>query len=184
MLDAFAASFLTIFLSEFGDKSRLVAFTLSARFRAPLPVFAGMTLSYLLLDGIAVMFGSVVAMLIAGEFIRFAAGTSFIVFAALMLMGEEYHKGRTRYSTPFMASFLLTSVAEFGDKTQLLFGVLATKYAAMTVFVGGMLALTLLNIATVIFGSRITRYVSMRKIEEFSAVIFVVFGLAIIFFGI
>ena len=60
MLDAFFASFVTIFLAELGDKSRLVAFTLSARYKAPLPVFAGMTLSYLLLDGIAVVFGSLI----------------------------------------------------------------------------------------------------------------------------
>ena len=50
MLDAVAVAFTTIFLSEFGDKSRLVAFALSARYKAPLPVFAGMTFAYLLLD--------------------------------------------------------------------------------------------------------------------------------------
>ena len=106
------------------------------------------------------------------------------MFAILTLREDEDHKSKIKYSTPFIASFVLTSIAEFGDKTQLMFGILSTKYAAIGVFVGGILALTILNIATVLFGNKITRYVSMKKIRLFSALLFVIFGLAIILFGI
>ena len=44
-LDAIAASFVAEFLAEMGDKTQLLALVLGARFRAPLPVIAGITLA-------------------------------------------------------------------------------------------------------------------------------------------
>jgi len=53
----FWSTFFLIFCTEIVDKSRLAGFLLSTTYQAPVSVFFGMTLGYIVIDALAVMVG-------------------------------------------------------------------------------------------------------------------------------
>ena len=78
-LPAVGISFVVIFLAELGDKTQLVCIAMAARHR-PWPVFVGAFLAFILLNVLAVLFGStlstwlpqnVLILIVAGTFALF-----------------------------------------------------------------------------------------------------------------
>jgi len=71
---------------------------------------------------------------------------------------------------------------ELGDKTQIAVITLSAEYdAPIQVFLGVMLAFSLLTALGVVFGKVISRYISGRYIKIGASLIFVVFGILFIF---
>ncbi len=60
LLSISGASFILIFLAEFGDKSQLVCMTLAAKHR-PWPVLFGAVTAFAVLNLLAVLFGTIVS---------------------------------------------------------------------------------------------------------------------------
>jgi putative Ca2+/H+ antiporter (TMEM165/GDT1 family) len=81
------------------------------------------------------------------------------------------------YISIVVATFSIIAVAEFGDKTQLASIVLAARYMdPLPVFLGIVLAFTLVMGIGVAAGAGIKRMVPRKYLKVGSAILFIVFG--------
>ncbi len=79
--------------------------------------------------------------------------------------------------TPLIAAFGVIAVAELGDKTQLAAITLSSRYRAISVFVGAMLAVTLVDGVSILAGVALADVIPMQLVGLFGAVIFIGFGI-------
>ncbi len=77
----------------------------------------------------------------------------------------------------FLSTFSLVSVAEIGDKSQLVCMTLAARHRHWPVLLGATLAFMILNTLAVIFGAGVAAWVPERWIAAIVAVLFGVFGI-------
>ncbi len=198
---ALLASFGLVFMAELGDKTQLVILTLSARcgFKQ---VFLGAASAFALLNALAVTVGVVLYELVPENVVKYAVSALFILFGLFMFLpGREGEKrgaagkiqegesgeceegfeaaaspGESR--GPFLASFLMVSLMELGDKTQLSLLALTAKYSyPALVFTGGTLALWATSFIGAVVGARIGRFVSRSWMRRISGGIFIAFGI-------
>lgn len=187
-MSLFAATFGLIFAGELADKSRIVALILVAAFRAPWPVFWGMTLGFLVLDWAAVAAGARLGAFAPPVWLAPAAGTAFILagLASLLLPEDAPDKARAwlergRALGPVAVSFLAVAASELLDRTQIACAALAAQSARpYVVLAGAMAALTVLNAATVVAGEALMRRIPMRAVYRASAALFIVAGAALL----
>ncbi|MTV48723.1 UPF0016 domain-containing protein [Heliobacillus mobilis] len=77
----------------------------------------------------------------------------------------------------FWSSAILVVLAEMGDKTQLLGMAFATRYKAMTVLAGVLVATLLNHLLAVALGDYLTAFIPMETIQLVAAISFIFFGL-------
>ncbi|MFX0068900.1 MAG: TMEM165/GDT1 family protein [Promethearchaeota archaeon] len=86
-----AASFVTIFwlvfIAEFGDKTQLAVISLTLTLIAPIEIFVGAILGFLIVNGIAVVIGERVGQKLPLILIKRVAAILFIIFGILILIG-------------------------------------------------------------------------------------------------
>lgn len=78
---------------------------------------------------------------------------------------------------PLAASFVLVVIAELGDKTQIAVISLSSRFKALSVFFGAMLAFLLTTGIAVVIGDMLALMVPLFWIRIIAAIIFLVFGL-------
>lgn len=78
-----------IFLMELGDKTQIAAFALSARFRRPKLVFAGVLTGLALVSLIAVLIGSVLRDILPSSILSWLVGTGFILIGILTILNAR-----------------------------------------------------------------------------------------------
>ncbi|MGB8215861.1 MAG: TMEM165/GDT1 family protein [Candidatus Methanoperedens sp.] len=78
--------------------------------------------------------------------------------------------------TPFLTTFGIIALAEFGDKTQLTVIALSAGYNKVKVFTGVILAFTFLTALGVLVGDTLFRFISPYLIKIFAGLLFLVFG--------
>jgi len=79
--------------------------------------------------------------------------------------------------TPLVASFMLVTLAELGDKTQIAVITLASRFKALSVFFGAMLAFLLTTAVAVAIGDALTLVLPTFWIQVTAALIFIIFGI-------
>ena len=84
----FLTTFGIIFLAEMGDKTQIAAMTMAAGKKRPWEVFIGASLALVAVSAIGVLVGSVLGNYLPLEWIKRAAGASFIVIGVLVLIGK------------------------------------------------------------------------------------------------
>lgn len=173
---ALISSYLLIFAAEIGDKSQLVCMALAARYRA-LPVMAGATLAFLLLNTLAVLFGASIANWIHEIYISFIVAILFAVFGvhALRIVEDENDQNeaiRTDRSI-LVGTFLLITVAEFGDKTQLAVIALSSTSLPIAVWFGSTIALITTSALGVWAGRTILQRMPITMLHRISGIIFI-----------
>lgn len=170
------ASFVLIFLAEFGDKSQLVCMTLAARHR-PWPVLLGAVGAFAVLNLLAVLFGAVVAAWIPDFWLALGVAVLFGVFGMQALLfddgDEDAECGPERAGrTLVITAFLLIFVAEFGDKTQLAVAGLASTQNALAVWLGSTLALAGTTVLGVLVGNRMLNWLPLALVHRISGLLF------------
>ncbi|MGF1515920.1 MAG: TMEM165/GDT1 family protein [Elainellaceae cyanobacterium] len=78
-------SFITVFISELGDKSQLAAIALSGNATSLWPVFAGATSALLLTSLLGVWIGDGAALLLPVRWVKAAAALGFALIAVRLL---------------------------------------------------------------------------------------------------
>lgn len=78
---------------------------------------------------------------------------------------------------PLISSFVLIALAELGDKTQITTITLSARYRALSVFIGAMLAVALIDGVGVAVGTALGNILPMNLISIISALIFILFGI-------
>lgn len=87
-------SFITVFLSELGDKSQLAAIALSGRGKSLRAVFLGTTAALLLASFIGVMLGGSASQFLPTRWVKAIAAIGFALMAVKLLwVGKEGEEG-------------------------------------------------------------------------------------------
>jgi len=81
----FAVSFLTVLLSEFGDKTQISSGLLSAKYLLPWHIFFGAFIALALVIGLNVFVSSKIAEKLPAKAIKVAASVLFILFGVISL---------------------------------------------------------------------------------------------------
>lgn len=184
-MDIFWTTFLLIFIAEIADKSRIVGLFLASTYHAPWAVFWGMTLGYVVVDGLAVIFGSYMNSFLSPFLIKMAAGVIFLIFGILsFIVRLEMQAGPPAWFTkiekfgPLVVSLLAISVSEMADRTQLVSAALAAETGRpILVFSAVISALAALNALTVWIGKKITDRVSPKTIRVIAGIGFLLIGI-------
>lgn len=180
-IQAFVAAFLGVAVAEMGDKTQLLTVAFSSKFK-PLKVIAGVAAASAVSHGMAVLLGNLLARYTPiYSWVQLAAALSFLFFGLWALKGEKDEDDAPcvpRYGaviTVFAAFF----VAELGDKTQLFSVSLAAKYphSPVWVLIGAVLGMLAANCIALLAGMTLQKYLSQKRIQYLSAIVFIVFGL-------
>lgn len=83
-------SFITVFLSELGDKSQLAAITLSAESKSPRMVFLGTTLALILTSLLGVLAGGWAATLLPVRLVKAIAAIAFTLLGMRLLWRQDF----------------------------------------------------------------------------------------------
>jgi len=169
-------------LAELGDKTQLSVLLLSTKTKKHLQLLLGIVLAFLIVDGIAILFGSFIIDIVPENILKIASGIIFIVFGILVLRSEETEKNSAPYSkNPFISGFVLIFLTEWGDKTQISAGLFAAKYNPAMVLIGVMFALTLLSVLAVYLGKFISGKIEKNLIKNIAGAAFIIIGLLFFF---
>jgi putative Ca2+/H+ antiporter (TMEM165/GDT1 family) len=177
---ALASSFSLIGLAEMGDKSQLVCMTLAARYRA-WPVFWGAVGAFAVLNLAAVLFGAAVAHWLPERIVVLAVGVLFLLFGihSLRHSTAEADGLPTEQATQgiFLSTFVLITLAEFGDKTQIAVAGLGSTADPGAVWIGATLALAATSGLGVLAGRTILQRLPTGLLHRFSGAFFILLGL-------
>jgi putative Ca2+/H+ antiporter (TMEM165/GDT1 family) len=181
--------FVVIFLIELPDKTALAALLLATRHRA-LPVFIGAAAAFLIQSLVAVIAGSIFALL-PRQPVRIGAGVLFLAMAALLIRqnlkkaeaqeAAEVEREESRHRRPFLTAFMVVFVAEWGDLSQLATAAFQARYQEpLIVFTAATLALWLVSAIAVVLGNRLGAWIPERPLQFAAAGVMVFVAIALI----
>ncbi|MFA6164424.1 MAG: TMEM165/GDT1 family protein [Methylobacter sp.] len=170
-----ATSFALIAAAEIGDKSQLVCMTLASRHRA-MPIMLGAVAAFAFLNTLAVVFGVAIASWLPEHIVASIVAFLFAVFGIHSLRveeddDEEEIKEKSGHGI-FFTTFLLITVAEFGDKTQLAVVALSSTAAPLAVWFGSTVALASTSALGILAGRTILQKVPLVLLHKISGTIF------------
>lgn len=179
LLSVTASTFALIALAEIGDKSQLVCMALAARHRG-WPVFFGAALAFLVLNVLAVAFGTGIGALVPDRVLSAVVAVLFAVFGVMALLNQEEEDSEDVEERPghgiFFTTLLLIFVAEFGDKTQLAVAALASEFRPVPVWLGATVGLIAVSAAGVWAGRTVLQRLPITWLHRFSGVLFLGFA--------
>jgi putative Ca2+/H+ antiporter (TMEM165/GDT1 family) len=185
-MSAFLLSTAVIFVAELGDKSQLMAMTFAARYRAR-DVLIGITVATAIVHLASVGIGLAVGTAFADHqgVIAVVAGLAFLAFAVWTLRGdeltdEEADKARRSTGAAILAVGTAFFLAELGDKTMLATITLATREDWFGTWVGSTLGMVLADALAIGVGAVLGRTLPEKAVRYGAAVLFALFGLALI----
>ena len=175
-----STSYVLIIAAEMGDKSQLVCMTLAARYRAK-PVIFGAITAFALLNTLAVLFGVVIASWLADYIVAAIVSLLFFAFGlqAIFFNDAEQETVVQEKSAHhlFLTTFLLITVAEFGDKTQLAVVALSSTALPAAIWIGSTLALATTSVLGVIAGRTVLKKIPLRLLRQLSGVFFLILAI-------
>jgi Ca2+/H+ antiporter, TMEM165/GDT1 family len=178
-MDPFFISTGSVAVGELGDKTQLLSLILATRLRKPLPIIAGIFAATLINHLIACSVGEWVGTLMTPTVLRWVLGISFLAVAVWALIPDtmdENVKTQGNYGV-FMLTAVTFFMAEMGDKTQIIALALAAKYDALVAVVAGTtLGMMIVNIPTVLFAERATKWIPVNVVRIVAALIYAILG--------
>ncbi len=196
MLTGFTAALFLITLSELGDKTFFIAVILAMRHPRRL-VFAGVVAALAAMTLLSVALGQVVSLL-PKSYLHFAEIALFLGFGIKLLFDawkmspkaecaaiheaevevERVEKNKNKQTTwgVLLESFILTFVAEWGDRTQIATIALAASNPVLGVTLGAIVGHACCALIAVLGGKLIAGRISERAITALGGLLFLVFG--------
>lgn len=198
MLAAFTAGLLLITISELGDKTFFIGVILAMRYSQRI-VFTGVIAALAAMTVLSVMLGQVVSLL-PEKYIHFGEIALFLGFglkliydASQMPVTSECVAAKEASVTvanadgtgkislsPHLAilsqAFIMTFLAEWGDRTQISTIALAASYQPVGVTIGAILGHSICTAIAVIGGRLIAGKISERVVTAIGGVLFLIFG--------
>lgn len=93
-------TFITVFISELGDKSQLAAIALSSGSKSPRPVFFGAAAALLLASFLGVIIGEGTSHFLPARLVKIVAAAGFAILAVRLLLPDK----KVQDETPFQDS--------------------------------------------------------------------------------
>ncbi|XP_068665609.1 GDT1-like protein 4 isoform X1 [Aristolochia californica] len=210
VFDAFFASLSMILVSEIGDETFIIAALMAMRHPKSI-VLSGALSALVVMTVLSTGLGRIVPNLISRKHTNSAATVLYAFFGIRLLyiawrstdsktsqkkeMEEveeklESGQGKTifrrffsRFCTPiFLESFILTFLAEWGDRSQIATIALATHKNAVGVAVGATLGHTICTSIAVIGGSMLASRISQRTVATIGGLLFLGFSISSYFY--
>ena len=175
---ALVSSFGLVAVSEMGDKTQLLAFSLAGRFRKPWVVMAGILVATIANHALASTVGVLVASRISPRILAAGLAVTFIAFGVWTLKPDTLDDDQrpSRFG-PFLTTVVLFFLAEMGDKTQLATVALGARYHdAVSVTLGTTAGMLVSDGLAVAVGDRLASRVQGRWVRVVAASLFFVFG--------
>lgn len=182
-LEAFLVSTGVVALAEVGDKTQLLAFILSAKFRKPIPIVLGILVATLLNHAFAAAIGSWIIAQLRPQTLSWVLGLLFTGMAIWTLIPDQLDEGGpaiAQYGAGvFGATLLAFFLAEMGDKTQIATAALSAQYQQFSPVVAGTtLGMMIANIPAVYLGERLANRIPARLVRSIAAGAFAIIGIA------
>ena len=177
-MEAIVTSFLLVAVSEMGDKTQLLAFSLASRYRRPWVVMSGILVATILNHALAASLGTWVSEHVPPRVMAGILAATFIGFGFWTLKPDtlEESKGPSGLG-PFLTTTILFFLAEMADKTQLATVALAARYQSVVlVTIGTTLGMLASDGLAVFLGEKLAQRVSMKGIRMVAAGLFFLFG--------
>ncbi|OMO60067.1 hypothetical protein CCACVL1_24424 [Corchorus capsularis] len=209
IFDAFFTSLSMILISEIGDETFIIAALMAMR-HPKSTVLSGALSALIVMTVLSTGLGRIVPNLISRKHTNNAATVLYLFFGLRLLyiawrsdskasqkkeMEEveeklETGQGKTsyrrffsRFCTPiFLESFILTFLAEWGDRSQIATIALATHKNAVGVAVGATLGHTICTSLAVVGGSMLAAKISQRTVATVGGLLFLGFSLSSYFY--
>ncbi|KAJ1443557.1 Gdt1 family [Sesbania bispinosa] len=210
LFDAFFASLSMIIVSEIGDETFIIAALMAMRHPKSI-VLSGALTALIIMTVLSTGLGRIVPNLISRKHTNSAATVLYAFFGLRLLyiawrssdskssqkkeMEEVEEKleggqGKTsfrrffsRFCTPiFLESFILTFLAEWGDRSQIATIALATHKNAIGVAVGATIGHTICTSLAVVGGSMLASKISQRTVATVGGLLFLGFSLSSYFY--
>ena len=186
LVTALAIAFGVVFVAELGDKTQLLALNFGARY--PLRTVAvGLTIGYGIANLAATVVGGVLGAALPDRAIQVAGGVVFLGFALAALRRTESDVGEaaprvTSAGTLAVLSSIAGTIAlaEVGDKTQIATATLASQSSPVGVWIGATLGAASSGMVGAAAGNLVGDRVPTRALGIASAVLFAVFGVAML----
>ncbi len=183
-MQEFFITFLAISLLELGDKSQLSIFILSSRTKNHFQLLLGVMLAFLIVDSAAILLGTWITTIVPISILRIVSGTTFIAFGLFILIFSKDDGGETATNkSAFRAGFFLIFISEWGDKTQIASGLLATNYSLLPVFLGTMAALFVISLIAIYLGKFASERLDKRLIAKVAGALFILIGVSFFVFN-
>ncbi len=178
-MESLVSSFLLVAVSEMGDKTQLLAFSLATRYRRPWVVMAGILVATVLNHSLAAGVGAWVSAQVPPRVMAGILAATFIGFGIWTLEPDTLDEERGPAGLgPFLTTTVLFFLAEMGDKTQLATVALAARYRSLVLVTAGTTLGMLVSDGLAVFlGEKLATRVSMKAVRRVAAGIFLVFGL-------
>lgn len=209
LFDAFFASLSMILVSEIGDETFIIAALMAMRHPKSI-VLSGALTALFVMTVLSTGLGRIVPNLISRKHTNSAATVLYAFFGLRLLYiawrsdSKASHKkemeeveekleagqGKTtfrrffsRFCTPiFLESFILTFLAEWGDRSQIATIALATHKNAVGVAVGATLGHTICTSIAVVGGSMLASKISQGTVATIGGLLFLCFSLSSYFY--
>ncbi len=180
-MSIFLGAFMMIFFAEMGDKSQLMAVSLSSCYRAR-TVLLGVFVSTCISNGIAVILGTYIGNMIDFTVVTAVASLAFLGFGIWTLYEKNKNDKQEHIVECGWGSFLSIAVmftlAEMGDKTQIATAAYAANYGApLLTFLGVLAGMMLADALGIYLGYRLRAKSSQEKLKLLSSFMF--FGLGV-----
>lgn len=180
-MDALFVSTAVVAVAEIGDKTQLLALLLAVRFRAPLAICLGILVATLANHAVAAGVGTLIADWVAGDWLRWGVGISFLLMAGWALipdkMDEDDAPKPSRFG-PFLTTTIAFFLVEIGDKTQIATVALGARYDQIVmVTLGTTLGMMLANVPAVFLGDVAAKKIPLAWVRGGAAVLFASLGL-------
>jgi putative Ca2+/H+ antiporter (TMEM165/GDT1 family) len=179
MVEAFLVSTGLVALGEIGDKTQLLSLILSARFRRPWPIVAGIFAATLANHSMAGGLGAWITRIFGVDTMIKVAGASFLAMALWALVPDKLDESEVRSMSAgvFWTTVVMFFMAEMGDKTQLATVALAARYPSLIAVVAGTtLGMLIADVPVVFFGDAIAKKVPIAVARKVAAGAFAVLG--------
>lgn len=204
LLTAFTAGLLLITISELGDKTFFIAVILSMRYPRHL-VLAGVIAALATMTILSVAIGQVVSFL-PKAYTHYAAIGLFLLFGLKLLYdasqmtvsttdevveeakeaiegSEKNLRGRTNSWAILLESFILTFLAEWGDRTQIATVTLAAANNPVGVTLGAIVGHAICAVIAVMGGCLIAGKISERMVTAIGGGLFLIFAVVTLLEG-
>jgi|SRR5271165_30298 len=178
-MEAFLVSVATISIAEMGDRTQLLSLVLSARFRRPLPIIAGIMFATLANHAAAGLAGHWFGNLLKPKVLEISVGVSMIAMALWTLRPDKLDQDAMPIGAAGAFAATLTSffVAEIGDKTQIATLALAAAYPNLLAVVAGTtLGMLFANVPVVYLGKAFADRLPLCAIHWGASAMFVLLG--------
>ena len=186
MLAAALMSLGVVFLAELGDRSQFITLTYSLRYRWWV-VLSGVSIASFVVHGISVAVGHYLGLTLPARPMAFASAIAFFGFA--VWTWRESTATHDDVPSPHEPRFALLAVmssivlAELSDKTTLATVTLASDHDWAGVWIGTTVGMVLANGLAVVAGMLLHRRLPERFLHASASLLFLLFGLWMLFDG-